>query len=364
VQSHPPENWLARVWERYFPNTAFPDRKVSTTSQPPGYQRFRRLGFGSAGPVDLAYQSAECPKNATSGQNHQSDDLFDLDALIIRFEQAVEWEEQRPRKVPGIRRVAERNAPVVHNCAKLLARKTYAMRASSPSENTEYRLLNRLSHVNIIKLVDYGVTTEGFLAGYSKLLRISLLTESGIANLKTVARKAQPLPVRDIAHLMKGVLAGVKYLHDHRIIHRDLKPENVVLMPDMTTKLIDLGSAIEYCDGVEQIENRFAGTPRYTAPEIMACGRRQLLTFEQLQKADYWGIGCILYELATGEQLLHKLAIENINDCLNERIAVVAPEGWNEKDVLDIRECLGELLKLDSKQRQTTRLEAFLIALQ
>ncbi|MBO9494482.1 serine/threonine-protein kinase [Thalassotalea sp. G20_0] len=217
----------------------------------------------------------------------------------------------------------------------------------------------------MIGLVDSRSATETTSAG-DDMLRISLLTESGIASLNTVATKAQPLPARDIARMMKGVLAGVKHLHDHRITHSDLKPRNVVLMPDMTTKLIDFGSAREFGDDVEQLDCRDMGTPGYVAPEIDNSdgAEAQLATFEELRKADYWAVGCILYELVTGGPLFDEQpepdGYEDMSAQVNKRIIAMMPEEWNTNDVQAVQECLNELLKTAPEQRQVIRLETFI----
>jgi len=48
---------------------------------------------------------------------------------------------------------------------------------------------------------------------------------------------------------MRGVFAGLEYLHDEmNVIHRDIKPENVVIMDydDLSkVKLIDFGLAVK-----------------------------------------------------------------------------------------------------------------------
>lgn len=32
----------------------------------------------------------------------------------------------------------------------------------------------------------------------------------------------------DAAKVVRHILEGVKYLHDHNVVHRDLKPENLI----------------------------------------------------------------------------------------------------------------------------------------
>ncbi len=356
VQIHPPKNLLTRAWEYLFPK-----EEARTSSQPMNYQRFRRLGVGATGKVELVYKSPE--NQNKKPEPAPTDTPFDLDALLARVELTLKEDEERPEKVPDIRRTAKQRPPVKDNVSRLLARKAYSIRADNPMEDPEYRLLKQLNHPNITKLVDSEITYQTSLMG-DKLVNISLLTEAGITNFQTlaqkVAQKGQPLTARDTAHLMKGALAGVKHLHENWITHSDLKPANIVLMPDMNTKLIDLGSAKQFSNNVEQIESRNIGTPNYTAPEIRTGDEAQPVTFEQLQKADYWGTGCVLYELVTGAPLFDKPVTGDSKTFVEERIAAIQTEGWSKNDLLSLQECLSDLLNPAPDKRQIKSLETFI----
>ena len=53
----------------------------------------------------------------------------------------------------------------------------------------------------------------------------------------------------DAAVIMKQVLSGVVYLHNHKIVHRDLKPENLLLESkekDALIKIVDFGLSAHY----------------------------------------------------------------------------------------------------------------------
>ena len=52
------------------------------------------------------------------------------------------------------------------------------------------------------------------------------LLEGG--NLSHHLRKNGPLPEHKTKPLLRGILNGIKYLHEKGIIHRDLKPENIL----------------------------------------------------------------------------------------------------------------------------------------
>ncbi|MBE3640299.1 bifunctional protein-serine/threonine kinase/phosphatase [Mangrovicoccus algicola] len=98
--------------------------------------------------------------------------------------------------------------------------------------------------------------------------------------------------VRDIA----GQIArGLRALHRRRMVHQDLRPENVMIDPDGTVRLIDLGSVA--VAGVEEaapgLLGPLPGTLQYTAPEYF--------TGEALDwRADLYALGAITCEMLTG----------------------------------------------------------------
>lgn len=61
----------------------------------------------------------------------------------------------------------------------------------------------------------------------------------------------------DAAVIMKQVLSGVLYLHNHNIVHRDLKPENLLLeskAKDALIKIVDFGLSANYEEGAKMRE--------------------------------------------------------------------------------------------------------------
>ncbi|OHT15013.1 hypothetical protein TRFO_14503 [Tritrichomonas foetus] len=101
------------------------------------------------------------------------------------------------------------------------------------------------------------------------------------------------------------ILLALQHLHTHGIIHRDLKPDNILVSKEGTIKLTDFGlSHMGLLDRqsseepVENEESKIVGAPDYIAPEI-------LMQKHHSFTADYWSLGCILYEFLFGIPPFH-----------------------------------------------------------
>lgn len=66
-----------------------------------------------------------------------------------------------------------------------------------------------------------------------------------------------------LGFVIRCVMEGLKYLHDHNIIHRDIKPENIIFDKNGYAKVTDLGIA-RYWRSENSSET--SGTPGYMAP--------------------------------------------------------------------------------------------------
>ncbi len=88
---------------------------------------------------------------------------------------------------------------------------------------------------------------------------------------------------------------ALDYLHRQGVIHCDLKPDNVMVLRGGGIKLMDFGIAVESARArTWGGYSRSMGTPDYMSPERIE-GRRGD------ERADLYSLGCILYEMLTGE---------------------------------------------------------------
>mmetsp|Transcript_63478 Transcript_63478/g.87681 ORF Transcript_63478/g.87681 Transcript_63478/m.87681 type:complete len:85 (+) Transcript_63478:43-297(+) len=82
-------------------------------------------------------------------------------------------------------------------------------------------------------------------------------------------REGTPLNEAQCAKIIKGVLTGLKYMHEEKnLIHRDLKPDNIMMKSYERLDhcvLIDFGLAINYEN--EILDFPECGTLLYKPPE-------------------------------------------------------------------------------------------------
>jgi serine/threonine-protein kinase len=152
----------------------------------------------------------------------------------------------------------------------------------------ERRILARLEHPHIARLVDGGVTPEGqpwFAMEYVDGTPITLHCDQHALSLD--GRLAVFVDVCD----------AVRYAHRNLVIHRDLKPSNILVTADGQVKLLDFGIAKlldDTSDETTRTELR-AMTPEYAAPEQV---RGEPVT----TATDVYALGAVLYELLTGRK--------------------------------------------------------------
>jgi len=77
-----------------------------------------------------------------------------------------------------------------------------------------------------------------------------------------------PIRGEDLVWLARGLLEGIRAVHDAGVLHRDIKPSNV-LMEGRTPVLIDFGLARVADDPRLTQTGWLLGTPGYLAPEVL-----------------------------------------------------------------------------------------------
>jgi eukaryotic-like serine/threonine-protein kinase len=163
---------------------------------------------------------------------------------------------------------------------------------------SEGRLLGRLDHANIARLIDAGVldATHPYLV-LEYVEGAAIDTYCDAQNLNVAARVG----------LFLDVLSAVAHAHSHLIIHRDIKPANILVTHNGTVKLLDFGIAklLDDATGSASLTKSSAAalTPQYAAPE-------QLLGKSVTTATDVYSLGLVLYVLLTGR---HPILSESLS---------------------------------------------------
>jgi len=152
--------------------------------------------------------------------------------------------------------------------------------------NTEISILRKLSHRNVVLLLDAFETEHS-------LLIVTPLYSGG--NLLEKLLKDGCFSEENSIFIINQVLAAVAHCHNHGIAHRDIKPENIMLQSphNLDVVLIDFGLSKQgSCHAGETMKlYTLVGTTHYVAPEIVS------KNLPYSQKCDSWSIGVLFYTL-------------------------------------------------------------------
>lgn len=151
--------------------------------------------------------------------------------------------------------------------------------------NREGKAIARLSHPNLVTLIDRGTTeTEEYLVFQYVQGR----------SLKELIRANGPFDPSDAGQIAGQVAEGLAQAHLAGIVHRDVKPQNILLDAEGRAKLIDFGIATGEEWTHMTREGAIVGSSRYMSPE-------QVQGRPVDQRTDVYSLGIVLYEMLTGE---------------------------------------------------------------
>ncbi|XP_059609788.1 calcium/calmodulin-dependent protein kinase type 1-like isoform X2 [Phlebotomus argentipes] len=181
-----------------------------------------------------------------------------------------------------VRLAESRDVPEQLFAVKIIDKK--ALKGKEDSLENEIKVLRRLSHPNIVQLLET----------YEDKVKVYLVMElvTGGELFDRIVEKGS-YTEKDASGLIKQVLEAVAYMHEQGVVHRDLKPENLLYYSsdeDSKIMISDFGLSKMEESGIMATA---CGTPGYVAPEVLAQ--------KPYGKAvDVWSIGVISYILLCG----------------------------------------------------------------
>ncbi len=150
----------------------------------------------------------------------------------------------------------------------------------------EARSLAKLSHANIVGVIDYG-EHEG-----APYLVMEYLPGGTLKD-----KMGSPIPCKDAARILLPIARALDFAHRKGMAHRDVKPSNILITSDGDPMLTDFGIAkiLESQEGATLTGTGVGiGTPEYMAPEQW--------TGQAGPSSDIYSLGVVFYEMLTGRK--------------------------------------------------------------
>ncbi len=146
----------------------------------------------------------------------------------------------------------------------------------------------KLNHPNIVAAIDVA-EAQGY--HYFVMEYVEGITVDDDLKTGKVYSESEAL------NITIQIARALEHAHAQGMIHRDVKPKNILLTPDGTAKLMDMGLAriADDAEAIESEQGRLFGTPYYISPE-------QILGKADVDfHCDIYSLGATLYHMLTGK---------------------------------------------------------------
>jgi len=170
--------------------------------------------------------------------------------------------------------------------------------------------LSKLNHPNLATIYDFDSE-----AGVDFLV-MELIPGTSLSEMLG----AGPLPENEIVSLGLQMADGLIAAHAQGVIHRDLKPGNIRVTPDNRVKILDFGLAKFF-----ELVTPTAATDCLTETAVL-CGTFPYASPEQVMsepvdaRTDVYGMGTVLYEMATGRRAFPAMPSWQLTDEILHRV--------------------------------------------
>ncbi len=150
----------------------------------------------------------------------------------------------------------------------------------------EARIVARFDHPNIVRVRSF------FNANGTAYLVMDYYEGQSLGEYLSTVRNSTAPGVA--LRLMRPILQGLQYLHEHNVIHRDVKPHNIYLAADGRPILLDFGAAMQA-----------AGERPHSLVVVLTEGYAPLEQYQRRSPqgpyTDVYGAAATIYRMIAGE---------------------------------------------------------------
>ena len=155
----------------------------------------------------------------------------------------------------------------------------------------EAKIASKIRHPNLVAVHDAGYDTE-------KNVYYLVMDYVSGGTVRDAVAFGGARPEKEAVQIVLQVASALAAARRFGMVHRDIKPENIMLTPEGTVKLVDLGVAkiTDGSDSLKTTANSVFGTPAYISPE-------QALDSSKVDtRADIYSLGIVLFEMLCGQR--------------------------------------------------------------
>lgn len=151
----------------------------------------------------------------------------------------------------------------------------------------EFRTASKLDHPNIVRALDFGMESG------SPYLVMEFVEGDTLG--QRIDRQGR-IPEKDAIKIIAHISQGLHKAHSLGLVHRDVKPDNIIITPDGTAKLADLGLVKDNETDLNLTRTgRGLGTPQFMAPEQFRNAKNADA------RCDIYSLAATFYMALTGE---------------------------------------------------------------
>lgn len=150
---------------------------------------------------------------------------------------------------------------------------------------TEAHSAAKLSHPNIVNIFDVGKQDD---------IHFIVMEYVEGETLKDLIAKKAPLASDIASDIAIMICDGIHHAHEKGIIHKDIKPHNILITDSGIIKVADFGIAHVTTNKTITFGGNIVGSVHYISPE-------QAKGEPVTRETDIYSVGCVLYELLTGQ---------------------------------------------------------------